>query len=155
MKRFLMLVGVAVIAAAMYVAASPASQQSSGPTEKQFLALQKKVAAQAKTLKIVKGEAQAAVGFIATCLVSQSAGALPTSEFGGINAQAGLFGYSYTPSQGAQPVLTTALDIDGSASPQGFLQIVDSSCVNTTGLRHRLTHTGNGFSLARPERLHH
>ena len=39
MKRFLMLVGVAVVAAAMYVAASPASQQSRGPTLKQFNAL--------------------------------------------------------------------------------------------------------------------
>jgi hypothetical protein len=38
MKRFLLLVGVAVVAAAMYVAASPASQQSSGPTAKQFKA---------------------------------------------------------------------------------------------------------------------
>ena len=40
MKRFLMLVGVAVVAAAMYVAASPASQQSKGATVKQFNALQ-------------------------------------------------------------------------------------------------------------------
>jgi hypothetical protein len=44
MKRFLMLVGVAVVAAAMYVAASPASQQAKAPTEKQFLALKKQVA---------------------------------------------------------------------------------------------------------------
>ena len=48
MNRFLMLVGVAVVAAAMYVAASPASQQSKGPTEKQFLALKKTVTAQGK-----------------------------------------------------------------------------------------------------------
>ena len=54
MKRFLMLVGVAVVAAAMYVAASPASQQSKGPTEKQFLALKKTVTAQGKTLKMLK-----------------------------------------------------------------------------------------------------
>jgi len=154
MKRFLMLVGVAVIAAAMYVAASPASQQSSGPTEKQFLALQKKVAAQAKTLKIVKGEANAAVGFIATCLVdvTAGAGALPTSEFG--DAQAGAFGYSYTP-QGGSAGFTTALDIDGSATPQGYLQLVAPSCINLSGLRHGLTRTGSGFSLARHERLHH
>ena len=51
MNRFLMLVGVAVVAAAMYVAASPASQQSKGPSEKQFLALKKTVTAQGKKLK--------------------------------------------------------------------------------------------------------
>ena len=50
MKRFLMLVGVAVVAAAMYVAASPASQQA-GPTAKQFAALKKQVAALSKKVK--------------------------------------------------------------------------------------------------------
>jgi hypothetical protein len=153
MKRFLMLVGVAVVAAAMYVAASPASQRSSGPTEKQFLALQKKVTAQAKTLKAVKAEASQAYGFIATCFVTQAAGALPTSEFG--DAQAGTFGYSYTPSQGAQPISTTALDIDGGATPQGYLQTVDPACVSGNGLRHGLTHSGSGFSAAHAERLSH
>jgi hypothetical protein len=54
MKRFLMLVGVAAVAAAMYVAASPASQQSKFATEKQFLALQKKVTSQGKTIKQLK-----------------------------------------------------------------------------------------------------
>ena len=38
MKRFLLLAGVAVVAAAMYVAASPASQQSKFATEKHFAA---------------------------------------------------------------------------------------------------------------------
>ncbi len=153
MKRFLMLVGVAAVAAAMYVAASPASQQSKTPTEKQFLALQKKVTTLSKSLKTVKSEANQAVGFIATCLVSTNSGALPVSEFG--DSQAATFGYSYTPSAGGTSGFTTALDIDGSASPQGYLQIVDSSCVSTSGLRHALTRSGNGFSLARPERLHH
>jgi len=54
MKRFLMLVGVAVVAAAMYVAASPASQQSSGPTLKQFNALKAKVASLSKSEKALK-----------------------------------------------------------------------------------------------------
>jgi hypothetical protein len=153
MKRFLMLVGVAVVAAAMYVAASPASHQSTGPTEKQFLALQKKVTTLSKTLKTVKSEANSAVGFIATCLVSPTAGALPVSDFGDTSATP-LFGYRYTPSGGSEG-FTTALDIDGGATPQGYLQIVDTSCVNTTGLRHRLTHSGGGFSLARPERVNH
>jgi opacity protein-like surface antigen len=54
MKRFLMLVGVAVVAAAMYVAASPASQQSKGPTLKQFNALKAKVASLSKSEKALK-----------------------------------------------------------------------------------------------------
>jgi len=148
MKRFLMLVGVAVVAAAMYVAASPASQQSKTPTEKQFIALQKKVATLSKTVKTVKSEANAAVGFIATCLVSQNAGALPIGQFGDTNTGF-LFGTSVTSAP------RTALDIDASATPQGFLQIVDSSCVGPAGLRHALAHSGLSFQLARPERLHH
>lgn len=153
MKRFLMLVGVAVVAAAMYVAASPASQRSSSPTEKQFLALQKKVTALTKSLKTVKSEANAAVGFIATCLVSQNAGALPVSDFGDTVNATPTFGYQFTASQGGPVVATTALDIDGGAAPQGFLQIVDSSCVQANGLRHGQTRLG-GFQLARPERNH-
>ena len=161
MKRFLMFVGVAVVAAAMYVAASPASQQSNGPTEKQFLALQKKVTTLSKSLKTVKSEASAAVGFIATCLVSQNAGALPVGEFGDPNGSiTGVDqGYVYA-TGGTGPVLgatsyTTALDIDSGATPQGFVQIVDASCVGPAGLRHGLAHSGSSFRLARPERLHH
>jgi len=153
MKRFLMLVGVAVVAAAMYVAASPASHQSTGPTEKQFLALQKKVTALSKSLKTVKSEANSAVGFIATCLVSPTAGALPVSEFGDIHNAVPTFGYHYS-ADGTNFVFRPALDIDGTTT-QGYLQIVDTSCVNTTGLRHRLTHSGGGFALARPERVNH
>jgi hypothetical protein len=154
MKRFLMLVGVALVAAAMYVAASSASQQSKAPTRKQFLALQKKVTALSKTLKTVKAEANSAVGFIATCLVSTNAGALPTSEFGDTQNATPTFGYQYS-ADGTNFGFATALDIDGSTAPQGYLQIVDSSCVTASGLRHALTRSGNGFSLARPERLHH
>jgi hypothetical protein len=56
MKRFLMFVGVAVVAAAMYVAASPASQQSSGPTAKQFKALKAQVATLSKKLKTTQAD---------------------------------------------------------------------------------------------------
>lgn len=51
MKRFLMLVGVAAVAGVMYVAAASGSQQSSGPTAKQFKALKTQVAALSKKLK--------------------------------------------------------------------------------------------------------
>ena len=94
MKRFLMLVGVAAVAAAMYVAASPASQQSRGPTLKQFNALKKQVATLNKTLKAVKSEADAAVGIIGTCYLHQNSDGtvgfnfMPVSQFG--NSSAGL-----------------------------------------------------------------
>ena len=128
MKRFLMLVGVAVVAAAMYVAASPASQRSSGPSAKQFSALKKQVAVLNKSLKTVKAEANAAAGFIATCLASNNSGVLPVNQFG-TNASGFLFGTS-----GANTP-RTALDVDQSATPGAFLQVVDPSCV-TNGLTH-------------------
>jgi len=133
MKRFLMFVGVAVVAAAMYVAASPASQQASGPTAKQFKALKAQVANLSKNLKSTRSEADAAVGFIANCLVSQNAGVWGVSEFGdGVN---GTFGYQY--SDGTNPTqLVTALDFDGSTTPDAYLQAVDPTCVQA--LRHRL-----------------
>jgi hypothetical protein len=51
MRRFLMLVAVAVVAAAMYVAASPASHVSKGVSVAKFNALSKKVAKLTKTVK--------------------------------------------------------------------------------------------------------
>jgi len=152
MKRFLMLVGVAVVAAAMYVAASPASQQSKTPTEKQFLALQKKVATLTKNLKTTKSEADAVVGFIQSCLTSAHAGALGLSDFGDPN---GTFGYRYD-SDGAGPAtdtFTTAVDGDASATPGAFVQAVDPSCVNANALRHR-AQRGSGRLLLRGERFH-
>jgi hypothetical protein len=152
MKRFLMLVGVAVVAAAMYVAASPASQRSTGPTQKQFLALQKKVTALSKSLKTTKSEADAAVGFIASCLVSTKAGALGVSQFGDPN---GTFGYRYD-SDGTGPTadtFTSAIDADGSATPAAYLQAVDPTCI-APALRHRAAHAGSSPLLLHGERFH-
>jgi hypothetical protein len=140
MKRFLMLVGVAVVAAAMYVAASPASQQAKGPTAKQFNALKKQVAALKAEEAQVKKTANNAAGFIATCFVSTNAGVLPVNEFG--DAQNGTFGYQYKDGTGAM-TYTTALDIDTTTPFQGaYLQGVDPTCV-TTSLRHRQAHSGS------------
>ena len=73
MKRFLMLVAVAAVAGAMYVAASPASQQAKGPTLKQFNALKKQVATLSKQVKtIVKPEADAAVAIIGACYLKDN-----------------------------------------------------------------------------------
>lgn len=149
MKRFLMLVGVAVVAAAMYVAASPAGQQSSGPTAKQFSALKKQVATLSKSLKTTKKEAEAAYAFIATCFVSQNAGVLPVNQFG--DGQAGTFGYWYT-DDGTHYSNVTALDVDGSTPFTGvYLQGVDPTCVGAA-LRHRLTPAGHGQLSLRAER---
>jgi hypothetical protein len=82
MKRFLMLVGVAVVAAAMYVTAGSASQRSAGPTAKQFAALKKQVASMSKELKTVKAEAADADGFVRGCLLSVNSGVLPINDFG-------------------------------------------------------------------------
>jgi hypothetical protein len=51
MRQFLMLLGVAAVAGAMYVAAASGSQRSAGPTAKQFKALKTQVAALSKRLK--------------------------------------------------------------------------------------------------------
>ena len=152
MKRFLMLVGVAVVAAAMYVAASPASQQSKTPTEKQFLALQKKVTTLSKSLKTVKSEANAAVGFIATCLVSTGAGVAGVSQFGDVAHTPATFGYHYN--DGTSESYRTALDADSSTTPGAWLQAVDPSCVSTSGVRHGSQH-GNGRLLLRGELFRH
>jgi hypothetical protein len=152
MKRFLMLVGVAVVAAAMYVAASPASQQSTGPSAKQFKALRKQVSSLSKELKTVKAEANAAAGFIGSCLASSNSGVLPINEFGD---PAGTFGYKYT-NTGTDSVNVTALDVDQSTPFNGvYLQGVDPSCVQAAA-GHRQTRSGAGhlhFSL-RAERAH-
>jgi hypothetical protein len=135
MKRFLMLVGVAVVAAAMYVAASPASQQASGPTTKQFNALKKQVASLSKNLNNVKKEADAAVGLIGACYLNASANFedLKVSQKGTINplGPGYLFGTTGTNAP------TTALDIATSSPPQAYLQEIDPQCIAILGgLRH-------------------
>jgi outer membrane murein-binding lipoprotein Lpp len=151
MKRFLMLVGVAVVAAAMYVAASPASQQSKGPTAKQFKALEKQVATLSKSLKAVKSEANAAAGFISDCFVSANSGVLPINEFGDPN---GTFGYQFTATMGGTVTSTTALDVDQSTPFKGaYVQGVDPACV-TPALRHASTRSGQLHLMLRAERAH-
>ena len=141
MKRFLMLVGVAVVAAAMYVAASPASQQSTGPTLKQFKALKKQVATLNKTLKAVKSEADAAVGIIGACYLHQNSDGtvgfnfMPVSQFGN-STQGFLFGTSPTNAP------RSALDINA-ASPQAYLQEMDPQCATVSALRHGAMRSGS------------
>lgn len=129
MKRFLMLVGVAVVAAAMYVAASPASQQSKGPTAKQFKALKAQVASLSKTVKAVKTLATAEAVLLTDC----DKVAVPIDQFGD-NTSAQTEGYQYLLPNTTTPVLTTALDVSDS-SDTGALYITggDSSCASLFG----------------------
>src|SRR5437763_535754 len=95
MKRFWMLVGVAGVAGAMYVAAAPGGRQATGPTARQFAALKKQVALLNKKLtaltkdeKVVKTAAGAAVGYIGACFLDTSGNIqnLPVTQFGTTSA---------------------------------------------------------------------
>lgn len=152
MKRFLMLVGVAVVAGVMYVAASPASQQSKFASEKQVLALQKKVAVLSKTLKTVKSEADAAVTIIGSCYLKDNGNgtvsfqAMPVSQFG--NSTTGfLYGNSVTSSP------RSALDI-ATSSPQAYLQEIDPQCATQSFLRHRAIRSGSSRVQRWAEHIH-
>jgi hypothetical protein len=134
-----MLVGVAVVAAAMYVAASPASQQAKGPTAKQFNALKKQVAGLNKTVKGLKTEANALAGLLALCYFTVSgstakANGLPVSQFG--NSTSGfVFG---PPNTNTGQVARTALDVAPAGTQQEYLQEVNSTCVTGGALKHLL-----------------
>lgn len=149
MKRFLMLVGVAVVAGAMYVAAAPGSQRASGPTAKQFAALKKQVATLSKTEKTLKKEADSAAGFIASCLVSSNAGIVPINQFGSTGTTGFVFG---TVSAGTITGATarTALDVDTSTTPGALLLAVDPACVSSS---NGLAHAGSGHLLLRRLRV--
>src|SRR5438477_6115715 len=142
MKRFLMLVAVAAVAGAMYVAASPASQQAKGPTLKQFNALKKQVATLSKQVKtVVKPEADAAVAIIGACYLKDNGNGtasflvMPVSQRGNSSA-----GYLYGATSPGTP--TTALD-EVTSSPQAYLQEVDPQCATTSFLRHGAVHSGS------------
>jgi hypothetical protein len=127
MKRFLLVMAVAVVAGAMYDAASPASEQSRGPTARQFTALKKQVTKMSRILKTVKQQAQYARDYVHECLASPEAGAMPVKEFG--DAITHTQGYQYY--DGTKTYYTTALDLDTSSSTAApFLQKVSPGCVN-------------------------
>jgi hypothetical protein len=73
MKRFLMLLAVAVIAAALYVATAPGSVQT-GPTAQQFAALKKQVSKLQKQVTTAKNYAGAALGIEALCIMHKPIG---------------------------------------------------------------------------------
>jgi hypothetical protein len=132
MKRFLMLVAVAAVAGAMYVAAAPGSQQAAGPTAAQFNALKKQVAGLSKKVKALKTDDTSVKAFIAGCLIKGAV--VPVDQFGDLN---GTFGFGYQAAPGTPGTITsyrTALDAVGQGvTPGAFLQGVDPSCVSGGG----------------------
>jgi len=142
MKRFLMLVAVAAVAGAMYVAASPASQQAKGPTLKQFNALKKQVATLSKQVKtIVKPEADAAVAIIGACYLKDNGNGTASFLVMPVS-QRGTSANGYEFGTGTAPALTTALD-EVASSPQAYLQEVDPQCATTSFLGHGAVHSGS------------
>jgi hypothetical protein len=134
MKRFLLLVGIAVVAGAMYVAAAPGGRQASPPTARQFAALKKQVAslntklkALTKDEKSVKTAAVAAVEYIGACFLDSNGNIqnLQVNDFG-TTTSGFLFG---APGSGATATPRSALDVDASGSPLAYLQEVTPACV--------------------------
>jgi hypothetical protein len=144
MKRFLMLVGVAVVAAAMYVAAAPGSQQASGPTAKQFKVLKAQVASLKKTLKTVKTEADTTYD-VAVCIAGPGAGIVPINQFGD-TSNGFVFG---PPDNTSAKTVRTALDVDPSNTPGALLVAVDPTCVTPNGAPH----SGSSHLLLRTMRI--
>jgi hypothetical protein len=146
MQRFLMLVGIAVVAAAMYVAAAPGSQQAKkpkAPTAREFNALKKQVATLSKNLKKAKTEADAAVGVIGSCYLTVSGNTatftvLPVSQFGTATD-----GFDFGPPGVIATTARTALDIAATGTtPQAYLQEVSPTCVASGALTHGTTRSG-------------
>jgi hypothetical protein len=156
MKRFMMLVGVAVVAAAMYVAAAPGSQQAKGPTAKQFSALKKQVAGLNKTVKTLKANdakvttlADAEAAVISAC----DQVAVPINQFGDPDGslsgtkQGYRYGKTDPTATTAQDFFATGLDVTDTTDA-GALWITggtDTSCsklLNTSGLRHAAAKAG-------------
>jgi outer membrane murein-binding lipoprotein Lpp len=144
MKRFLMLLGVAVVAGAMYVAAAPGSQRATGPTAKQFNTLKKQVASLNKSLKAlkkdeaqVKGAAVAAVQYIGACFLDSNGNIenLQVNEFG--TTAAGFY-FGAAGGAGTATATRSALDVDASGSPLAYLQEVTPGCVTgAAGAAHQ------------------
>ena len=141
MKQFLMLLGVAAVAGAMYVAGASGSQQAKFASQKEVVALQTKVAALTKEVKKTVGpEADLSASYILSCLSSVSGNTinvhlLPVSQRGNTTT-----GYLFGDSVMSTP--TTALDIN-TQTPTAQLQEFDPSCL-TSGLRHAAAHAAMG-----------
>jgi hypothetical protein len=132
MQRFLMLVGVAVVAAAMYVAASSAGQASKGVSVAKFNALSRKVARLTKTVNFDGNLLNGLANTYAHCSLSYAIG---VSQRGDLS-HAGGFGYQYIPQGSTTPISTTALDLDTSGNPEFLItpfDATDAACMKLLG----------------------
>jgi opacity protein-like surface antigen len=150
MKRFLMLVGVAVVAAAMYVAASPASQQAKGPTARQFKALKNQVTALGHTVKGLKTVVAAEGKLLTDCVKI----AVPINQFGDPDGSLSGTAQGYDYGKGTWPgtigpttgFFTTGIDVTATTDT-GALWVVGgtSTCGTDLGesaLRHAAAKAG-------------
>ena len=148
MKRFLMLVGVAAVAGAMYVAAAPGSQRAAGPTAIQFAALKKQVASLSKKLKALKadeGRVKTLATAAATVLAACDQASVPIADYGDINVP-GTYGYQYTQPNGGGDILTTGLDVaPPDATQAGWFAFGGATCQGSVlgqSLRHAAVKAG-------------
>ena len=141
MNRFLMLLGVAVVAAAMYVAASSASQASKGVSVAKFNALSKKVTALSKTVKTDGNLLNNLAYAYLHCSLHSGLGVSQRGD----SSNSGGFGYQFIPQGSTTPVSVTALDVDTSGFPEFLLtpyNANDPACQNLIGSVAR-RNTGN------------
>ena len=131
MKRFLLVLTLATVAGATYVATAPGGQ-AAGPTAAQFNALKKQVAklqgsvsALHATVVALDGVVEDDDAFIANCFVAE--GVAPVSQYG--DGVSGAYGYAYS-NDGSDYFLTTGLDFTSSGdSVDVYLQAVSPSCL--------------------------
>jgi hypothetical protein len=140
MRQLLMLVGVAAVAAAMYVAAASGSRQSAGPTAKQFKALKTQVAALSKKLKTTQSNLDAVATAYVHCSLPSVIGVAEKPPGGGSG-----FGYDFT-FGGGTPGFAAALDLAATAPATAVqweltpFNRFDSGCESLVGaaaLRHQ------------------
>jgi hypothetical protein len=134
MKQLWMLVGVAVVAGTMYVAAAPGSRQATAPTARQFAALKKQVASLNKKLtaltkdeKAVKTAAVAAVEYIGACFLDSNGNIenLQVNDFGDTTT-----GFLFGTSGSGTSTSRSALDVNvAGTTPLAYLQEVTPACV--------------------------
>ena len=152
MRQLMMLVAVAAVAGAMYVAAASGSQQSKGPTAKQFAALKKQVATLNKNLKKTNLVANAALGIIADCYLTVGASTANANGLGVSQRGNSTTGYLFGATS-ATATPTTALDV-ASSGPTYYLQEVTPACVAGTLARHRAPHSVSNLLERWAERTH-
>jgi hypothetical protein len=107
MKRVLMVIALAAVATATYVATATGAQQARGPTARQFKALKSQVARLTTGFKVVKALAVADTVVLLDCMSTS----VPIKQFGnGADGFAGTTGYSYTDpaANGGTPYLKPA-----------------------------------------------